>query len=72
MPYEGDAAAFWALLGPGVTLRRTAYDIEAAAATMRAAGLPDVDELVLRESLLEPTDPDEVARYFEGLGDYKP
>jgi predicted phosphodiesterase len=72
MPYEGDAAAFWALLGPGVTLRRTAYDVEAAAATMRAAGLPDVDELVLRESLLEPTDPDEVARYFEGLGDYKP
>jgi predicted phosphodiesterase len=72
MPYEGDAAAFWALLGPGVELRRTAYDIEAAAATMRAAGLPDVDELVLRESLLEPANPDEVARYFEGLGDYKP
>jgi predicted phosphodiesterase len=70
MPYEGDAAAFWALLGPDVQLRRTAYDVEAAAATMRAAGLPDVDELVLRESLLEPTDPDEVARYFEGLGDY--
>jgi predicted phosphodiesterase len=72
MPYEGDAAAFWALLGPDVQLRRTAYDVAAAARTMRAAGLPDVDELVLRESLLEPADPDEVARYFEGLGDYRP
>ncbi|MDX6701245.1 MAG: hypothetical protein QOF26_1471, partial [Baekduia sp.] len=66
MPYEGDAAAFWALLGPAVELRRTAYDVEAAARIMRATGLPDVDELMLRESLLEPTDPDEVAAYFEG------
>jgi putative phosphoesterase len=67
MPYEGDAAAFWALLGPRVELRRTAYDVEAAARIMRAAGLPDIDRLMLRESLLEPTDPDEVAGYFEGL-----
>jgi putative phosphoesterase len=66
MPYEGDAAAFWALLGPAVELRRTAYDVEAAARIMRATGLPDVDELMLRESLLEPTDPDAVAAYFEG------
>jgi predicted phosphodiesterase len=65
MPYEGDAAAFWALLGPGVELRRTAYDVTAAAAAMRAGGLPDIDDLMLRESLLEPTDPDVVSRYFE-------
>jgi predicted phosphodiesterase len=67
MPYEGDAAAFWALLGPDVELRRTAYDVAAAARTLRAAGLPDVDELMLRESLLEPTEPDAVARHFEEL-----
>jgi len=67
MPYEGDAAAFWALLGPDVELRRTRYDIESAVRVLRAAGPPDIDELMLRESLLEPTDPDEVARYFESL-----
>jgi diadenosine tetraphosphatase ApaH/serine/threonine PP2A family protein phosphatase len=67
MPYEGEAAAFWLLLNPEVDLRRTAYDIEAAAAEMRATGFPDIDELMLRESLLEPTDPDRVARYFEDL-----
>jgi putative phosphoesterase len=65
MPYEGEAAAFWALLGPEVELRRTDYDIAAAATAMRATGFPDVDELMLRESLLEPTDPDFVARFFE-------
>jgi putative phosphoesterase len=66
MPYEGDAAAFWALLdGDDVQLRRTAYDIGAAAGELRATGLADLDELMLRESLLEPADPDEVARYFE-------
>jgi putative phosphoesterase len=65
MPYEGEAAAFWALLGPEVELRRTDYDIAAAAAVMRATGFPDIDELMLRESLLEPTDPDAVARFFE-------
>jgi predicted phosphodiesterase len=31
MPYEADPGAYWALLGPDVDLRRTVYDIEAAA-----------------------------------------
>jgi predicted phosphodiesterase len=66
MPYEGDAAAFWALLDDGdVRLRRSAYDVAAAAQQLRATGAPDVDEVMLRESLLEPVDPDEVARFFE-------
>jgi predicted phosphodiesterase len=67
MPYEGDAAAFWALLGTDVNLRRTEYNIDAAVAVLRASGAPDVEELMLRESLLEPADPDEVARHFERL-----
>ena len=57
MPYEGDAAAFWLLLGPDAELRRTDYDIPAAAEVMRATGMPDVDEVILRESLLEPRRP---------------
>ena len=32
---------------------------------MRASGLPDLDELMLRESLLEPVGAAFVARHFE-------
>jgi hypothetical protein len=42
-----------------------ADDIEAAAARMRAAGFDDLDELMLRESLLEPVGATFVARHFE-------
>lgn len=65
MPYEGDAAAFWLLLDGEASLRRTPYDVEAAAAELRASGFPDVDEIILRESLLEPADPAGVADFFE-------
>ena len=65
MPYEGTAAAFWLLLGPEPQLRRTDYDVAAAVETMRASGMPDVDEVLLKESLLEPADPDWVTQYFE-------
>ncbi len=64
LPYEGVAAAFWLLLGPDVELRRTDYDVEAAVERLTEAGGPAVD--YLKESLIEPTDPDEVAAYFEG------
>ena len=39
LPY-GERGAYWALLGPGVQLRRTEYDVERAAQLMRAAGTP--------------------------------
>jgi len=65
MPYEDEPAAYWLWLGPRVELRRTDYDIAAAAERLRAGGLPDVDELVLRESLLEPVGAAFVARHFE-------
>jgi putative phosphoesterase len=63
-PYEGEAAAFWLLLAPEPQLRKTAYDVEAAVAVLRATGFPDFDELY-KESLIEPADPDWVAEYFE-------
>jgi predicted phosphodiesterase len=66
MPYEGRPGAFWALFDDGrPELRETAYDVQAAVDELRATGAPDVDAIMLRESLLEPVDPDEVARYFE-------
>ncbi len=64
-PYEGRQGAFWALLGDDVELLRTDYDIESAAAAIRATGFPDAEEHA--ENLLEPPPPDEVSAYFESL-----
>jgi putative phosphoesterase len=64
MPYEGRAAAFWALLGDGVQLRATPYDVPAALTSLRAGGFAGTDEMLL-ESLVKPADPDWVANYFE-------
>jgi diadenosine tetraphosphatase ApaH/serine/threonine PP2A family protein phosphatase len=68
MPYEGRRGAFWALLGPDVELRWTDYDVDSALERLRAGGFAGTDEMLL-ESLIEPTDPDWVAGYFEGLTD---
>jgi predicted phosphodiesterase len=43
MPY-GRGGAHWALLGPGVELRETPYDIAAACATLCAHGYPGIEE----------------------------
>jgi predicted phosphodiesterase len=60
MPYEGEAAAFWLLLGPDVELRRTEYDVAPLIASLSAD-----DRELLRESLIEPADPDSVTQFFE-------
>jgi putative phosphoesterase len=64
LPYEGRAGAYWALLGPDVQLRRTEYDVSAAAKRLRASGMPGIDDL-LPDSLLQPAPRDEVAAHFE-------
>jgi predicted phosphodiesterase len=58
LPYEGEPGAYWALLGPGVDLRRTAYDVESAAAAYRGSGMPSGEQLA--ELLLSPPEPSEV------------
>jgi predicted phosphodiesterase len=63
MPYEGRRGAFWALLGPTVELRRTEYDVDAAAAAIRDTGEASSEQL--SGYLLDPPDPDEVSAYFE-------
>jgi predicted phosphodiesterase len=66
MPYEDEPAAYRLLIEDGEpALQRTAYDIGAAAERLRASGLPDVEELMLRESLLEPVGSAFIARHFE-------
>lgn len=65
MPYEGRAAAFWMIVADGSPeLRETSYDLDAALEELRAADFPDVDEQ-LDGSLLDSTDPDWVAAFFE-------
>jgi len=69
MAYEGEPGiAAWALLGPTVELRRTGYDVEAAAALVRETGFPGADELV-NEALLHPPSAEEVTAHFESLAD---
>jgi predicted phosphodiesterase len=63
LPYEGRHGAFWALLGPDVDFRRTEYDVEGAAARMRATGGPRVDEMI--ELLLRPPSRTEAIEHAE-------
>ena len=59
VPYEGEAGhAYWALLGPDVELRRTAYDVERAAERLRGSDDPDADRIA--SLLLQPPSRDEV------------
>jgi predicted phosphodiesterase len=62
----GHSGAAWALLGPDVTLRRTAYDTEAAAAAVRAAapGLPGIEDLAA--NILAPASDAEALEAFTG------
>ncbi|NRN68022.1 putative phosphodiesterase [Kibdelosporangium sp. 4NS15] len=43
MPY-GRAGAHWALLGPGVDLRRTMFDVDKAIEAVKSCGYPGIDE----------------------------
>ncbi len=66
LPCEGErGGAYWALLGPDVELRRTAYDVEAAVAQMRATGDPRVEVIV--ELMLDPPSREEVIEDAERL-----
>jgi putative phosphoesterase len=64
MPYEGEVAAFWALLGPEVSLRKTFFDVKAAAAAILASGWPEAEEFVA-ENLREAVSRDETIAYYE-------
>jgi predicted phosphodiesterase len=65
MPYEGEPAAFWALLGPGVELRRTTYDVTVTCARVRESGIPDAEEFA--EGLAHPPPAAEANEFFERM-----
>lgn len=54
MPY-GKPGAFWAMLGPGLRLRRTDYDREAAARRIRAKDWSNADEFAAKNVITVPS-----------------
>jgi predicted phosphodiesterase len=65
LPYEGRTGAFWALLGPGVELRRTRYDVTVTCARVRESGIPDAEEYA--EGLAHPPPAAEANEFFERM-----
>jgi predicted phosphodiesterase len=62
MPF-GEPGADWLLLGPGVELRRTPYDLSAAAARIRNTVYPQAEEFVSRYVLQPPTEAEMLAAF---------
>jgi putative phosphoesterase len=55
MPF-GDPGAYWLLLGPTIELRRTMYDLEAAADRIRRTTYPQAQEFAERNVLRPPAE----------------
>ena len=67
MAYEGEVAAFWALLEDGTPVfRKTPFDIERAAAEIEASGWPGAAEFVA-ENLRATPSRAEAIEHFERL-----
>ena len=62
MPF-GEPGACWLLLGPGVRLRRTTYDLTLAAETIRGTEYPDAQEFAARNVLERPSE-EEILKMF--------
>lgn len=54
MPY-GEPGAYWLLLGPAVELRHTPYDLEEAAARIRATAYPMAEDFSIHNVLRPPS-----------------
>jgi putative phosphoesterase len=68
MPYEHEPGAYWALVVDGrPELRRTGYDLGAAADRIRASGWPHAERWI-PENLLAVPEPREAAQFFESQG----
>jgi predicted phosphodiesterase len=64
LPYQGEPGAFWALLGPGVELRRTPYDFEAALSSLARSGFPSAGE-IFADSIRGTASAESATAYFE-------
>jgi len=66
MPF-GPAGADWLVLGAGVDLRHTTYDLEAAAERIRRSGYPGAEEFAAKYVLNPPT----VAEILQSYSGYE-
>jgi putative phosphoesterase len=66
MPYEGEVAAFWAILGPDVEFRRTPFDVERSAEALLASGWPEAAAFV-EENVRAAVTREEVVELFEQM-----
>jgi putative phosphoesterase len=64
-PYADQPGAYWALLGPEVELRRTAYDFAAAAEAVRRTAVPEREELAA--DIVRPPTAEEAIKVFENM-----
>src|SRR5579864_3047169 len=55
MPF-GEPGAYWLLLGPGIELRRTPYDLAKAADRIRATTYPQAEDFAARNVLKPPSE----------------
>jgi len=67
MPF-GDPGACWLLLGPDVQLRRTNYDLDAAAQRLRRSEFPGVEQFLERQVLHPPSEEQMLAAYAKADG----
>jgi predicted phosphodiesterase len=64
-PYADQAGAYWAMLGPDVDLRRTAYDFAAAAEAVRLTAFPEREEIAA--TIVRPKTAEEAITAFEHM-----
>ena len=64
-PYADRPGAYWALLGPEVELRRTAYDFAAAAEAVRRTAMPQREEWAA--DIVRPPTAEEAITLFENM-----
>jgi putative phosphoesterase len=64
MPF-GKPGAYWLLLGPHLELRRTSYDLEAAAARIRATSYPQAEEFAANNVLKVPGEEEILAGFAQ-------
>ena len=62
MPFQA-AGAYWAVIGPGVSLRRTSYDLDQAAARVRATAYPQATQCAA--GILAPPDEQATLEQFK-------
>jgi len=65
MPY-GEPGAYWLLLGPDVSLRKTNYDLDAAADLVRKTEYPLAQDFAAN-NILKPATAQEAIEYFEKM-----